>query len=120
MTKCRAGYELKASGNVEAACRIWLDAWDDVLHLFDKAGFESIGEFDSRFRGAQSLFNWIQELEIELWNAGHKDRQFLTARITVCEEGLRRFEADDELMTENWRRALAESYFELGEAGKAA
>lgn len=117
--KMQAGYELEASGNVEAACRIWLDGWNTVLHLFDKAGFQSIGEFDDRFLGIQSLFNWVQNLEIELWNAGLKDRQFLTARITVCEEGLRRFEADDEFMTENWRRALAESYFELGEAGKA-
>ena len=37
----------------------------------------------------------------------------------MCEEGLRRFPAEDELMTENRRRALAESYFELGETGKA-
>jgi hypothetical protein len=37
----------------------------------------------------------------------------------VCDEGLRRFPAEDDLMTENRRRALAESYFELGETGKA-
>jgi tetratricopeptide (TPR) repeat protein len=117
--KMQAGYELNASGNVEAACRIWLDAWNDVLRLSDKSGTQTIGEFDDRFQGTQSLFNWIQDLEIELWNAGLDDRQFLTARIAVCEEGLRRVEADDELITENCRRALAESYFELGETGKA-
>jgi tetratricopeptide (TPR) repeat protein len=117
--KMQAGYELNASGNVEAACRIWLDAWNDVLYFFDKAGLQSIEEFDSLFKGTQSLFNWIQDLEIELWNTGLEDRQFLTARIAVCEEGLRRFEADDDLMTENCRRALAESYYELGETGKA-
>jgi tetratricopeptide (TPR) repeat protein len=72
----------------------------------------------SGFRGTQSLFNWIQDLESELWNAGLEDRQFLTARIAICEEGLRRFPSDD-LMTENRRRALAESYYELGEADKA-
>ena len=71
------------------------------------------------FRGSQSLFKWIQDLEDGLWNAGLEDRQFLTARIAVCEEGLRRFPAEDALMTENRRRALAESYFELGESGKA-
>ena len=37
----------------------------------------------------------------------------------VCEEGLRRFPAEDELMTENRRCALAESYFELGESDTA-
>jgi tetratricopeptide (TPR) repeat protein len=37
----------------------------------------------------------------------------------VCEEALRRFGDADELMVENRRRALAESYFELGETDKA-
>jgi hypothetical protein len=90
----------------------------DVLHILDKSGMQSIREFDERFRGTQSLFNWIQDLEDALWNAGLEDRQFLTARIAMCEEGLRRFATDDELMTENRRRALADSYYELGETGK--
>lgn len=116
--KMQAGYELQASGAV-AACRVWLGAWSDVLHILDKAGMQSIEEFDERFGGSQSLFNWIQDLEGELWNAGLEDRQFLAARIALCEEGLRRFRSDDDLMTENRRRALAESYYELGEMDKA-
>jgi tetratricopeptide (TPR) repeat protein len=51
--------------------------------------------------------------------SGLEDRQFLTARIALCEEGLRRFRTDDDLMTENRRRAMAESYYELGEPDKA-
>src|SRR5215469_15883996 len=116
--KMQAGYELRESGAV-AVCRVWLEAWSDVLRILDKAGMRSIEEFDERFEGSQSLFNWIQDLEDELWNAGLEDRQFLTARIAVCEEGLRRFRTDDDLMTENRRRALAESYYELGETDKA-
>lgn len=116
--KMQAGYELRASGAVPA-CRVWLEAWSDVLHILDKAGMQSIEEFDERFGGSQSLFNWIQDLEGELWNAGLEDRQFLTARIALCEEGLRRFPTDEDLMTENRRRALAESYYELGETDKA-
>jgi tetratricopeptide (TPR) repeat protein len=115
----QAGYDLLASRDTAAACRIWLEAWKQVLRLFDKSGLKSIQEFDDRFRGTQSLFNWIQDLESELWNAGLEDQQLLSARIAVCEEGLRRFPMDDDLMTENRRRALAESYFELGEAKKA-
>ena len=114
----QAGYELRASGAV-AICRVWLDAWNDVLRILDKSGRQSIREFDDRFGGSQSLFNWIQDLESELWNAGLADRQFLTARIALCEEGLRRFRTDDDLLTENRRRALAESWFELGETEKA-
>jgi hypothetical protein len=101
--KIEAGYELQGPGRDAAACRIWLEAWRDVLGLLDKGGLTSIHAFDERFRGSQSLFNWIQDLEDALRNAGLKDRQFLTARIAVCEEGLRRFPAEDELMTENRR-----------------
>src|SRR5438067_7756011 len=116
--KMQAGYELAESGAV-AVCRVWLEAWSDVRRLLDKAGMQSIQEFDQRFQGTQSLFNWIQDLEGELWNAGLNDRQFLAARIALCEEGLRRFPTDDDLTTENRRRALAESYYELGEPDKA-
>ena len=117
--KMQAGYELLRTSGAVAACRPWLEAWDDWLRLLDKAGIESIEAFDERFRGTQSLFNWIQDLESELWNAGLEDRQFLSARIALCEEGLRRFPSDDDLLVENRRRALAESYFELGDTGKA-
>lgn len=117
--KMQAGYEQRKSGGAVAACRVWLEAWSDVLRILDKAGMQSIQEFDERFGGTQSLFNWIQDLEGELWNAGLEEGQFLTARIALCEEGLRRFRSDDDLMTENRRRALAESYYELGETEKA-
>lgn len=117
--KMQAGYELNASGQDEAACRIWLEAWNDVLYLFDKADFESIREFDERFLGTQSLFNWIQDLEIELWNAGLKDRQFFSRRVAVCEEALGMFDAEDVTLVENCRRTLAETYFELGETNEA-
>jgi tetratricopeptide (TPR) repeat protein len=118
--KMQAGYESFNSGNPAAACRIWLDAWDAVRRLFDKADVHSISEFDSRFQGTQSLLNWIQDFELELWNAGLDDPQFLRARIAVCEEGLRWAEADgDDLLRENFQRAVADSYFELGETGKA-
>src|SRR5262249_24695125 len=117
--KIQAGYDLQGPEGAVAACCVWLEAWGDVLSLLDKGGLPSIHAFDERFRGSQSLFNWIQDLEDALWNAGLEDRQFLTARIAVCEEGLRRFPAEDDLMSENRRRALAESYFELGETAKA-
>ncbi len=117
--KMQAGYDSRASGGATAACRTWLAAWRDVLGIFDKSGMQSIDEFDERFEGTQSLFNWIQDLENELRHAGWEDRQFLTARIAVCEEGLRRFRTGDDLLTENRRRALAESYFELGETASA-
>ncbi|MHB1502210.1 MAG: hypothetical protein ACYCYK_13940 [Candidatus Dormibacteria bacterium] len=116
--KVQAGY--REMDHDEAACaRIWLSAWPDVLHLCDAAGISSIAEFDDRFPLTQSLYNWSQDLEEVLWNAGLNNREFLLARIEVCAEALRRFPDEDQLMTENRRQALAESYFEVGEVGRA-
>lgn len=36
--KMQAGYELQESSGAVAACRVWLEAWNDVLHIVDKAG----------------------------------------------------------------------------------
>jgi tetratricopeptide (TPR) repeat protein len=116
--KIQLGYELRSS-EATVASRVWLEAWDDVLRIFAKSGLQSIREFDGRFRGTQSLFNWIQDLEDELWRSGRWNRKFLNARIAVCKEALRRFSDDDRLSIQNRRRAWAESLFELGATEEA-
>jgi tetratricopeptide (TPR) repeat protein len=118
--KMQAGYALlRKQHNEVDACAVWLDAWSDLLRLLDKSGLQSIEEFDQQFRGSEWVFNWLQEFEQELWNAGIHEPRFFTDRIRVCEENLRRFSSDDALAIENRRRYLAESYFELGDTGKA-
>ena len=117
--KIQAGYDALERREAVSAAVVWLDAWSDVARLCDLAGIDSIREFDDRFSMYQSLFNWSQDLEDALRDAGREDPEFLRARITVCEEALRRFPDEDELMVENRRRAVAESYFELGETDKA-
>ena len=117
--KVQEGYAEDEQNNVSACARIWLDAWSDVLRLCDATGIASIEEFDDRFPMTQCLYNWSQDFEAALWNAGLDDRGMLLARIDFCEEALRRFPHEDQLMTENRRRALAESYFEAGLTGRA-
>lgn len=113
------GYDALERREATAAAAIWLDAWSDVVRLCELTRIDSIRQFDDRFSMYQSLFNWSQDLEDALGNAGREDPEFLRARIAVCEEALRRFPDEDELMVENRRRAAAESYFELGETDKA-
>jgi hypothetical protein len=117
--KMQSGYEMRDAGDAIGACRVWLAAWKDVLQIIDKTSIQTIDEFDELFKGTEPVFNWIQDLEDELWSAGFEDPSFLVERVAVCAEGLRRFEAENDLMTENRRRALAESYFEMGETGRA-
>ncbi|HEY7811642.1 MAG TPA: SEC-C metal-binding domain-containing protein [Nakamurella sp.] len=116
--KVQSGYR-EMERDEGAAAAIWLDAWSDLLRLCDAAGIGSIEEFDDRLPLTQSLYNWSQDLEDALWNAGLDDGSLLQARIAVCEEALRRFPNEDQLMIENRRRALAESYFEVGQTGRA-
>jgi tetratricopeptide (TPR) repeat protein len=122
--KIQDGYDLLLSSQEKAGCELWLDAWSDVLRIFEKTGMRSVKEFDQRFGGTQLLSDWLPDLEMELWNEGLKERPFLAARISLCEIMLQKFYAGKtgkgfELSTGNWRRALAETYFEVGEISKA-
>ncbi len=113
--KVQAGYEADQRNDFVASSRIWLDAWSDVLRLCDAVGGRSMMEFDDRFPMTQSLFNWCQDLEMALQNGAEHDPELRTARLGMAAEWLRRFSREDELITENFRRALADSYFETGQ-----
>jgi tetratricopeptide (TPR) repeat protein len=97
----------------------WLDAWSDVLRLCDATGISSIEEFDDRFPLTQSLYNWSSDLEMALENAGRDDGAIRQALIEFCEESLRRFPREEQLLTENRRRALAQAHFDAGMTEKA-
>ncbi|MGQ9531667.1 MAG: hypothetical protein ACUVTQ_02555 [Desulfotomaculales bacterium] len=59
-------------------------------------------------------FNWCQDLEMELGNAGVKDPAFHEKRIAYCREFCALFPESDESIIENMKRAVAESLFALG------
>ena len=84
--KIQAGYDALERREATTAAAIWLDAWSDVVRLCELTGIDSIREFDDRFSMYQSLFNWSQDLEDALWNAGREDPELLRARIAVCEQ----------------------------------
>jgi hypothetical protein len=117
--KIQDGYTRLEQRDVDAATDQWLEAWSDVLHLCDATGITTIAGFDERFPMTQSLFNWHQDLEMELGNAGLDDPAKLRARIAVGEEIMSRFTDCDRLVVENWRRAVAEAWFWLGETARA-
>ena len=117
--KIQAGYAQDADNDTHAAAVTWLNAWSDVLWLCDAAGISSIEEFDDRFPMTQSLFNWSQDLEMALENAGRDHGELRQSLIEFCEESLRRFPREDQLLTENRRRALGGAYFDAGMTEKA-
>ena len=117
--KMQAGYVQNPENDPHAAAVTWLSAWSDVLRLCDATGIGSIREFDDRFPLTQSLYNWSQDLEMALENAGRDDGEIRQALIDFCEESFRRFPREDQLLTENRRRALGGAYFDAGMTEKA-
>lgn len=117
--KMQAGYTQDAEHDTHAAVVTWLDAWSDVLRLCDATGIGSIEEFDDRFPLSQSLFNWSQDLEMALENAGRDDGEIRQALIDFCEESLRRFPREDQQLTENRRRTMAQAFFDAGMTDKS-
>jgi len=110
--KMQAGYAALEEQGSQQACRLWLDTWRAILEIMDRGRVGSLDEFDDRFGGTQCVFNWVQDFEMELHNAGLEEPQFFRERISLCETMLCRFSADS-LLTDGFRIALAESYFDL-------
>jgi hypothetical protein len=117
--KVQEGYVATQRHDFVASSKIWLGAWSEVLRMCDAVGARSIGEFDARFPMTQFLCNWCQDLEMVLQNGGKDDPELRTARLEMAAEWLRRFPNEDALITGNFRRAVADAYFETGHQRKA-
>jgi len=102
---------------------IWLEVWEMVKELVPH-DIKRIREADNVFSGMQALFNWCQDLEQELGNAAESQgvdrggRDYWRERIRYCEEFVERFPATSEDLMVNFWRAIAESYFAIGEPEK--
>ncbi|AEG15629.1 SEC-C metal-binding domain-containing protein [Desulfofundulus sp. TPOSR] len=107
------GYRLCSEGKEDEGCRIWLEVWEHLKKRFTPE-MKSINDAEKVFSGLQNLFNWCQDLEMELGNAGLKEPSFYEKRIEYCREFCRLFPETDRLIIENMKRAEAESYFTLG------
>jgi len=110
------GYNLvRTEGLAKTAegCKLWLQVWDHLKHRFTD-DMKSINDAENVFSGMQCLFNWCQDLEHALQNAGLYDKSFYEKRIEYCREFCSFFPHSSELLTLNMKRAEAESYFPLG------
>ncbi|MEI8371292.1 MAG: SEC-C metal-binding domain-containing protein [Planctomycetota bacterium] len=111
--KMQAGYAALKAGDVAQACRLWLETWRAILDIMQRGSMDSLDAFDDLFGGTQSVFNWVQDMETELHNAGLREPHFLRERIALCETMVDRFDGGH-LTLGNFKRALAESHFESG------
>ncbi|MGA1842917.1 MAG: tetratricopeptide repeat protein, partial [bacterium] len=79
---------------------------------------KNIKDAEKIFSGLQSLYNWCQDLEMELENAGRLEEFFYKKRIDYCSEFCSFFSETDSSILHNMKRAVAESCFAIGDIEK--
>jgi len=114
-SKIQKGYEMLYVKKDEAkACDEWLSAWDEIKVLFAEGEANDINEMDKKYNWTEPIFNYVQDLEQELHNAGCDEKDYYFKRITYCQE-LLQWCGNIESIEQNTKRAMAESYFETGD-----
>ena len=108
------GYSYLEAKNVKKACDIWGNVWKHLKELI-KPGMKDVKDFYTVFKGVQSVFNWCQDFEAELGNAGLRDPNYYHFRIQFCSEFCELLPNTEELILHNMKRAIAESYFGIGD-----
>ncbi len=113
----RRGQLLLEKNETAKACDVWLELWANLKIRF-KPEFRDIQEAESIFSGCDYIFNWCQDLEAELGNAGNGNLQYYQKRLEYCSEFCSLFPESSDNLMENMKRAIAESYFALGDIVK--
>ena len=108
------GYDYLYQQEPVKCCDEWLVAWEDVKTVMKEEKIKNIIEFNKEKRFSELIINYAQELMFELHNAGIADARYYEKRIKYCTE-LLTYCGDDQLIKENTRRGIGESYSGLGD-----
>jgi tetratricopeptide (TPR) repeat protein len=80
----------------------------------------TVEAFDDAYPGLlQSVFNWSQDLEMELHNAGLSNPDYLEHRVRYAREYLAQFPDDDVDRHVAFRRAEGEALWQLGRTAES-
>jgi tetratricopeptide (TPR) repeat protein len=108
------GYEDIENRSYRNGIAKWEKAWNMILSIVP-SNLKSVTAADEFIPNlTQSIFNWCQDFEMELGNAGLEDDSFYAKRIKYCQDFCRIFSLSDESIMKNMLRAEAESYAALG------
>jgi len=115
--KIQNGYAKILEDQCVQGCEDWLSAWEDIQRLCKEEQL-TVFELDKRYSFTQTMFNFVQDCEMELGNAAIDDKSYHKKRITYCTELLEHHPSDT-LIIENTRRAIAETYCAMGDFAEA-
>ena len=107
------GYTYLEKEDVIKACDCWLKLWENIKDIACENKMKSTEDMDTKVESEESLTNWVQDLEMELENAGIINNKYYEARINYCEEFCEAFPMTEEFIVMSMKTAIAESNFEL-------
>ena len=90
------GYKALAAGDYKSACDKWLAAFEALESAAKSKGVKNLFLFDNEYSWDEMIYNWLQDLEMELWNAKYHQERY-----EYCKKMLNEYEIDDDLITEN-------------------
>lgn len=114
----REGYDLLDTGDTVAACDRWLEVWEGVKQRVT-AELTSIRDAEVVFSGTELLFNWCQDFEMQLANAGNTDDSYYEHRIDYGREFCELFPESKRSIRQSMRGSVGESLFCLGHVEEA-
>lgn len=109
------GYKYISKGEIINSCDAWLSAWEEIKLILAEEKTKDLEELQEKYKWFEFLSNYIQDVEAELHNAGIENEEYFLKRIKYCSEINSLLSIEDELIIENNKRAIADSYFELGD-----
>lgn len=112
------GYRLLEEQRTIEACDAWRQVWEWLKEKVTPKR-KTIEALDADFRGTQPVFDWCQDFEMELGNAGVDDPAYYRRRIRYCQAFLETFEEIHPSIRGHFLVAEAESYWRLGEVETA-
>jgi hypothetical protein len=116
-SKIQEGYVRIQRRDNLIGCDRWLEAWAEIKNLLSESMAEDLGDLEEKYDWTEFISNYVQDMEMELHNAGLVDKAYHLKRAIYCEELLERCN-DDEMLVSNTRRGMAEGYYNYGDKAK--
>ncbi|MCG7848804.1 MAG: SEC-C domain-containing protein [ANME-2 cluster archaeon] len=108
------GYVCLEKRIVDEAMEKWDNAWNMIKDIVP-SDITSVEVADEFIPMMQCIFNWCQDFEMELYNAGLGNSAYFTKRIQFSHDLCQTFPDSDNSIIHNMLRAEAESYASLGD-----
>jgi len=107
------GYRMASPAEVGRKCDLWIRVWDTLRGRFTR-DMRVLDDTEAVFSGTQSLFNWVQDLSVEILNAALGDPRYALLGIRFMREFLDQFPDEHAHLILNFRCDLADLHFYLG------